>query len=128
MARAPVPREVAPNGSHDVSIAPITGRRVHDQSERMHSFEPGDYGKLDDGNWYCRAPWQHAPGDYGPRMQGNLANHEVVEHEDGTITVSPSILINTTWGPDRSPYRWHGFLQAGIWTTLDDTSAEPSDA
>jgi hypothetical protein len=109
---------------------PITGRRLPDQSESMHTFEPGDYGLVRsvDGQvgWYCHAPWHHAPGDYGPRMQGNLANHEVVEHDDGTITVSPSILINTTWGPERTAYRWHGFLQAGVWTTLDDTSAEPT--
>lgn len=97
-----------------------------DQDERAHSFEPGDYGRID-GDWYCRAPWNHSPDTYGPRMQGNLRGHQVTEHEDGTITVSPSILINTIWGPDKTPYTWHGFLVAGVWQILSDTSPEPSD-
>lgn len=105
----------------------ITGRRLPTQSDSVHTFEPGDYGQLESGDWYCRAPWNHAPNDYGPRMQGNLANHEVTEHENDTITVSPSILIDTHWGPDRTPYRWHGFLVAGVWQVLDDTSPEPTD-
>lgn len=103
----------------------VVGRRVADQDESAHTFEPGDYGLLG-GVWYCRAPWQHAPGDYGPRMQGNLSNHDVVEHEDGTITVSPSILIGPVyWGPERKEYRWHGYLRAGVWEILPDTSPEP---
>lgn len=100
------------------------GRRLPDQDGSHHTFEPGDYGRAG-GEWYCRAPWHHAPDDYGPRMQGNLTNHEVVEHDDGTITVSPSILIHTTWGPVRQPYTWHGFLKAGVWEILPDTSPEP---
>lgn len=110
-------------------VIEIPGRRLPDQAEARHTFEPGDYGLVHglDGNvgWYCRAPWMHAPGDYGPRMQGNLANHDVVEHDDGTISVSPSILIETWWGPGRKEYRWHGFLKNGVWETLGDTSPEP---
>jgi len=40
---------------------------------------------------------------------GNLANHDVTEYDDGTITVSPSILIKAHDG------KWHGFLRAGVW-------------
>lgn len=43
-------------------------------------------------------------------LAGNLASHDVVEHEDGTITVSPSILV--TQGADIS---WHGYLERGVW-------------
>lgn len=44
---------------------------------------------------------------------GNLARHDVVEHEDGTITVSPSILISTmNKGKEVSI---HGFLEKGQW-------------
>jgi hypothetical protein len=45
------------------------------------------------------------PGNH----MGDLSEHEVTEHEDGTITVSPSILIND--GRDE----WHGFIERGVW-------------
>lgn len=41
---------------------------------------------------------------------GDLSGHEVTEHDDGTITVSPSILINQP--PDK---QWHGYLERGVW-------------
>ena len=44
-------------------------------------------------------------------MLGCLASHQVVEHEDGTITVTPSILIT---GGDSSK-SWHGYLEHGAW-------------
>ena len=45
---------------------------------------------------------------------GSLSKHTVTEHEDGTITVSPSILI-TMRGPEDVEKTWHGFLEKGIW-------------
>lgn len=68
---------------------------------------------------------------------GSIAKHTVVEHEDGTITVSPSILVYAisgcayaqeerarlveshgveqvkTW--ERGRPEWHGFLERGMW-------------
>jgi hypothetical protein len=44
-------------------------------------------------------------------MCGNLSGHSVVEHDDGTITVSPSILVNKGEGN----VSWHGYLEKGIW-------------
>lgn len=67
----------------------------------LHEMKPGDYGRGRDGTWLCRAP-----NGYG----GNLSGHEVVEHDDGTITVSPSILICR-----RPEGEWHGYLEHGIW-------------
>lgn len=43
-------------------------------------------------------------------LHGRLGNHEVTEHEDGTITVSPSILVE--YPPGKS---WHGYLERGEW-------------
>jgi len=44
---------------------------------------------------------------------GNLRNHTVQEHEDGTITVTPSIL---TKGHDEGqPTEVHGYLTRGEW-------------
>lgn len=47
----------------------MQGRRLPDDPV---SFKPGDYGKVE-GIWHARAPRGHL---------GNLAGHEVTEHED----------------------------------------------
>lgn len=44
---------------------------------------------------------------------GNLLNHSVVEHEDGTITVNPSILVDGHH--DGKPTQIHGYLEHGKW-------------
>lgn len=49
----------------------------------------------------------------GAGQQGNLSQHDVVEHEDGTITVSPSILLEGT-------HHRHGYLRRGIWEPCSD--------
>jgi hypothetical protein len=70
-------------------------------------YEPGDYGIDENGVWWAHIP---APGF----SIGNLSAHEVVEHEDGTITVSPSILMyGRNGGAD-----WHGYLERGVWRTV----------
>ena len=82
----------------------MTGRRVPNDTP-WWDYEPGDYG-LCDQVWYARPP-------VDLRLTGNLSLHEVVEHEDGTITVSPSILCSTTVNGE--PASWHGFLERGVW-------------
>jgi hypothetical protein len=65
----------------------------------------GEYGKDPRNNiWYARPPGMHA---------GSLENHQVVEHEDGTITVMPSILI--TEYDNEAKIVWHGHLERGFW-------------
>src|SRR5207248_2988965 len=44
---------------------------------------------------------------------GNLANHQVVEHSDKTISVSPSIRIRGH--RDGTPTECHGHLEHGKW-------------
>lgn len=71
---------------------------------------PGSYMKvrrpsptLPDENyfyWYIKDP----DGEIGTI---NMRHHQVVEHENGTITVTPSILAKDGW---------HGFLRAGVWS------------
>jgi hypothetical protein len=77
--------------------------RIYPNEEGEMWYSDGDYG-LDprDGCWYGRPPGGHI---------GCLRNHEVTEHEDGTITVSPSILIIDREGS------WHGYLEHGMWRT-----------
>ena len=80
----------------------VEGRRKFLNEDGVLWLSEGEYGQDQRGDWYCRPPGGHT---------GCLRNHEVVEHEDQTITVSPSILI--TQGPDQ----WHGYLERGIWRT-----------
>lgn len=77
------------------------GKRVDRPDDSL--FESGEYGKISNGDWYCCPP--------DSDLIGNLAGHEVVEHEDGTITVYPSILINAR----HKGQEWHGFLERGVW-------------
>ena len=78
------------------------------EAERIYPNENGFvlypnrlcYGQEKDGTWMFKHP------DVG---LGSLANHEVLEHEDGTITVSPSIEITD------GNKTIHGFLVGGHW-------------
>lgn len=78
----------------------MIGKRVEWASQIL---APGEYAKSPDGVWRCATPNGHA---------GNLGLHDVIEHEDGTITVSPSIQVLTV--PDNVEL-WHGYLERGVW-------------
>ncbi len=65
--------------------------------------KPGEYGKDSVGQWYCVPPNQ-------PELLANISGHQVTEHEDGTITVSPSILVSLK----HLGLQWHGYLECGI--------------
>lgn len=94
----------------------MTGRRIDAKPTDGNQFpfptlQPGDYGKDINGVWHCRPPWKHAGGC--------LAKHNTIEHEDGTITVSPSILIECWAGffeeGNDDKITWHGYLEKGVW-------------
>ena len=78
----------------------MQGKRIYLNKDNELYLREGEYGKHKDGNWYCRPPSFYT---------GSLAKHNVIENIDGTITVSPSILI--TQGSEE----WHGYLENGIW-------------
>ena len=82
----------------------MIGRRIYPNEQGRLSFAPGDYGKTTEGIWRARPPDPDA-------HMGDLTNHTVVEHADGTISVSPSILIQAGTGRPS----WHGFLERGVW-------------
>lgn len=42
-----------------------------------------------------------------------LRGHTVTQHDDGSITVSPSIAVRQ--GVEADSPAWHGFLERGIW-------------
>jgi hypothetical protein len=84
----------------------VNGRRVypHENGE-LPLLEPGDYCSWH-GVFFCATP---------NGLQGSLAKHLITEHEDGTITVSPSILVRGTLGTDPRKLEWHGYLERGVW-------------
>lgn len=89
----------------------MLGKRVASWAELFDT--PGGYMLSDvtdkdvqtKPRWYCNTPNGHL---------GNLGLHEVTEHEDGTITVSPSILVSTSRDGQKVEV-WHGFLEHGVW-------------
>ena len=87
----------------------MMGHRVRPKEGEDHLLlEPSAYGKHPvSGDWMACTPNGHL---------GNLKGHEVTEHEDGTITVSPSILVlkpRTKNTPQQN--LWHGYLVRGEW-------------
>lgn len=80
----------------------MNGRRLPDNSDPRDA-QPGDYFFVD---WTgTRQLWFRDPiGN-----PGRVTKHEVSEHDDGTITVTPSIL-------DDDPGGYHGHLTRGVWT------------
>lgn len=88
----------------------VRGRRLPDATgeEGYPRMAPGDYVKWD-GTWWVFPPKSQR---YPETACGRVSKHEVVEHEDGTITVSPSILMH---GGEGGFGAYHGFLKAGVW-------------
>ena len=80
----------------------MQGKR-HDLANDEYALAQGEYGKDVYGEWFVCPP---APG-FGT---GSIRQHDVTEHEDGTITVSPSIPVYGHFDK-----QWHGYLERGIW-------------
>ncbi len=68
---------------------------------------PGSYCKVPLRAWWNprHAPWRLVDprGGAGEILP---ARHQVTEHDDGTITVTPSLVM---------PSGWHGYLERGVW-------------
>lgn len=96
----------------------LLGRRVQWPDDMLPSeigelLAPGDYVMRPGGAfWLLRAP----NGDVG-LLSG--AEHTVEEHEDGTISVEPSLAYRgKEWHLDFPGHRrgWHGWLRHGVWS------------
>ena len=79
----------------------INGVRVKIATDKPFVLKPGEYALHERGNWFAMCPNDLLAG---------LADHKVTEHEDGTITVSPSILVRDSQGNE-----YHGYLERGVW-------------
>lgn len=90
----------------------MQGKRVADGEWPEN---PGEYSKHITTDQYGnnkKVVWFCIPPKSGIGC-GSLSNHQITEHEDGTITVLPSILIYNK--PNKSDSGWHGYLEHGIW-------------
>lgn len=77
----------------------ITQGRRRDSDDYLN-LEAGDYTVREGVAWVC------LPSGAGP---SNLRTWDLTEHDDGTITVSPSIQdVSVANG-------WHGYLENGVW-------------
>lgn len=105
--------------------AEVQGRRLPDGSMPER---PGDYVRVIDGqgvtHWFNWPPGAANPGELRRFDQAGDSGmfHEVEEHDDGTITVRPSILhhdrvrgMQAPGGAIIGPDGWHGFLERGVW-------------
>jgi hypothetical protein len=79
----------------------MIGQRIFPDKYGHLRLPEGGYGRDLRGRWFCRPPRCNT---------GSLQKHDVIEHADGTITVTPSILITQHPLP-----QWHGFLERGVW-------------
>jgi hypothetical protein len=105
----------------------VIGRRVYPTAEgwldNSEMSAPGSYGRVDIDKIMASSaaaghplkpghPWTHwevtAPDGHGGRLDPSI--HTITEHEDGTITVSPSIDFSK-----RVAGGFHGYLQRGVW-------------
>lgn len=86
----------------------MEGRRIYETEDGNLLLFDGDYGfSTRAGGGMGRPPGCNA---------GSFIDHDVTEHEDGTITVSPSIrlsIMSDVYGELLEV--WHGYLERGIW-------------
>jgi hypothetical protein len=76
------------------------GTRLNDNVTKL---ERGEYSKQSNGTWFLCLPT-------GIHATINNEIWKITEHENNTITVTPS--INTT--SHNPEYNWHGYLENGI--------------
>jgi hypothetical protein len=86
----------------------MKGRRVEyrESWQPNKGPQPGDYWKDSGGYFGGVTPNGHFC---------NLAAHAIIEHDDATITVTPSILVSGNVGVSPVRTMWHGWLKNGEW-------------
>ena len=92
-------------------MAELQGARRDIVDSEWTTARVWDYGKLTHETgwfWYCCVPDDQSEDGF---MLGDLSKHNITEHEDNTISVTPSILI----GQHTSKKSYHGYLERGVW-------------
>lgn len=87
----------------------LQGRRLPNGDDRLlvapSKAKPGDYGLYQGYTGDKLALFFVLP--HGERGHITFPPHELTVNDDGTITISPSILHPADG--------WHGYLERGIW-------------
>lgn len=78
----------------------MQGVRIEWNDGRL--MQPGEFALAPGDIWYACCP---------DGRLANLQRHTVIEHDDRTISVTPSIKVSGG-GDDGS---WHGYLTKGVW-------------
>lgn len=93
----------------------MLGRRLPDSVDGVYdNLQPGDYVKIRvkrDWSDVAAGTWIWIVKSPTGTMCYLNDQHTFVEHDDGTLTVSPSIQM---YGEMRRP-TWHGYLERGVW-------------
>lgn len=89
----------------------MKGRRVPpDEKGWLPPLQPGDYGHADVPAYRgTRICWWIVRAPNGAECSLDPGVHKLAEHEDGTLTVGASILI------EFGPVHFHGYLERGVW-------------
>lgn len=95
-----------------MSTESVPGNRIRCSPEGyLRGFgTPGDYGRATSAlvKRFPEQGWWNVVAPDGSSCRLNPAIHTVTEHDDGTITVYPSIVTST----------WHGWLERGMWRSV----------
>lgn len=78
----------------------VQALRVADYNEVLQNLDKVCYYNEPEHGWFVYFP---------NGLLATLANHKVTEHEDGTISVTPLILVANY------DLTIHGYLTKGIW-------------
>lgn len=83
--------------------------------------KPGDYAWMPYAGWGSKPSWFLGPGEWhvmdptggmgaiGRVTSKQPAAHTWIEHENGTVTFKPSLVM---------PSGWHGFLIGGVFKSV----------
>lgn len=99
-------------------MSEIQGARVMPNSDgwldQNEMAKPGSYGHAtNDRVKDTRVGWWEVTAPDGSMGSLDPAVHTITEHEDGTITVTPSLDFSK-----RKPGGWHGYLTRGVFRSV----------
>jgi hypothetical protein len=87
----------------------MQGRKITwQEAENLRNVQPGNYWFDPRHGWYAACPVP-VDDDGLITLLADLSCHHVTENDDGTITVSPSILCRG------GSLEYHGWLENGAW-------------
>jgi hypothetical protein len=85
------------------------GQRLYSLKDDWSDLLEGCYYKLPSGEWAIYPPGGNF-GTISPKV------HSITEHEDGTVTMTPSILYHPWLNGSNG---WHGYLERGVWRRIE---------